>query len=218
MEYLDGLRTGPIGSEPAVVSWGVMDQRAQAVLRRLQEEDSRDRVDGTPRSRRLRAVTAEVGRFLHLLVKLAGARRILEVGMSCGCSTIWLAMAAQETGGSVTTLELDPAKVERARLNFAMAGVDDIVTILEGDAHETLRTLVGPFDFAFLDAEKELYVDFLESLVGLLRPGGVLVADNVLSHARELATFREAAESHPELECVLIPIPRGELVCRKRSE
>jgi predicted O-methyltransferase YrrM len=196
----------------------MMDERAEAVLRRLHEEDSRDRVDGTPRSRRLRAVTTEVGRFLHLLVKLTGAQRVLEVGMSGGCSTIWLATAARETGGHVTTLELDQAKIERARQNLALAGVDDIVAIVEGDAHQTLGSLQAPFDFAFLDAEKELYVDFLEPLVGLLRPGGVLVADNVLSHAEELTSFREAAESHPDLECVLVPIPRGELVCRKRSE
>jgi caffeoyl-CoA O-methyltransferase len=196
----------------------MMDKRAEAVLRRLREEDSRDRLDGTPRSRRLRAVTSEVGRFLHLLVKLTGAQRILEVGMSCGCSTVWLATAARETGGQVTTLELDRAKIERARQNLAAAGVDDIVTIVEGDARQTLGTLKGAFDFAFLDAEKELYVDFLEPLVSLLRPGGVLIADNVLSHADELASFREAAESHPDLECVLVPIPRGELMCRKRAK
>jgi len=194
-----------------------MDGRAEAVLQRLHEEDGRDRVDGTPRSRRLRAVTPEVGRFLHLLVKLTGARRIVEVGMSGGCSTIWLATAARETGGRVTSLEVDPAKIERARQNLAAAGVDDIVTIVEGDARQTLATLQGPFDFAFLDAEKELYRDFLEPLVDLLRPGGVLVADNVLSHAEELASFREAAESHPDLESVLVPIPRGELMCRKRA-
>ena len=194
-----------------------MDKRAERVLRRLEDEDSRDRVDGTPRHLRLRAVTPEVGRFLHLLVKLTSARRILELGMSCGYSTIWLATAARETGGRVTTLELDPAKIERARQSLALAGVDDTVTIVEGDAHQTLETLRAPFDFAFLDTDKSYFLDFLGPLVGLLRPGGVLVADNLLSHADELAPFREAAESHRELECVLVPIPRGELVCRKRG-
>jgi caffeoyl-CoA O-methyltransferase len=197
------------------MSGTIMDERAEAVLGRLHDEDGRDRVDGTPRSRRLRAVTPEVGRFLHLLVKLTAAQRILEVGMSGGCSTIWLATAARETGGRVTTLELDPGKIERARQNLALSGVDDIVTIVDGDARETLGTLQGPFDFAFLDAEKELYLEFLQPLVTLLRPGGVLVADNVLSHTEELASFRKAAESHPDLECVLVPIPRGELLCRK---
>jgi caffeoyl-CoA O-methyltransferase len=197
------------------MSGTIMDERAEAVLGRLHDEDSHDRVDGTPRSHRLRAVTPEVGRFLHLLVKLTAAQRILEVGMSGGCSTIWLATAARETGGRVTTLELDPGKIERARQNLALSGVDDIVTIVDGDARETLGTLQGPFDFAFLDAEKELYLEFLQPLVTLLRPGGVLVADNVLSHTEELASFRKAAESHPDLDCVLVPIPRGELLCRK---
>ena len=194
-----------------------MDERAATVLRRLEEEDRRDRADGTPRERRLRSVTPEVGAFLGLLVKIAGARRIVEIGTSGGYSTVWLATAAAETGGHVTTLEIDPAKIERARRNLSDAGIAERVTILEGDAHKTLATLEAPYDLAFLDAEKETYVDFLKPLVKLLRPGGLLIADNLLSHAEELAGFREAAESHPELECVLVPIQRGELLCRKRS-
>ena len=195
----------------------MMSERATAVIRRLEEEDRRDRADGTPVARRLRSVTPEVGAFLSLLVKVVRARRILEVGTSGGYSTLWLATAASETGGDVTTLELDPAKVERARSNLAEAGVDGLVQIVEGDAVETVRTLDGPFDFAFLDTEKELYERLLGPLVALLRPGGVLVADNLLSHADALAGFRRAAESHPQLECVLVPIPRGELLCWKRG-
>ena len=186
-------------------------------MRRLEEEDRRDRADGTPTERRLRSVTPEVGQFLSVLVKIAGARRILEVGTSGGYSTLWLATAARQTGGNVTTLEMDPAKVERARLNLAEAGVDGLVNVIQGDARQTVSKLGGPFDLAFLDAEKELYLELLQPLVRLLRPGGVLVADNLLSHAGELAGFREAAESHPELECVLVPIPRGELLCWKRA-
>ena len=117
----------------------------------------------------------------------------------------------------MTTLELDAAKVERARENLALAGVDDVVTIVEGDAHETLGALDGPFDLAFLDADKEFYLDFLEPVTGLLRTGGVLVADNVLSHAEDLASFRAAAESRADLECVLVPFLRGELLCLKRE-
>ena len=195
-----------------------MNEQTLAVLRRLEEEDRLDREDGTPQALRLRAVTPEVWRFLHLLVKIAGARRILEVGASGGYSTIALATAARETGGRVTTLEIDPAKIERAGRNLAEAGVDDLVTTLEGDALRTLSGLDGPFDFVFLDFEKELYAEALNPLVDLLRPGGLLVADNLLSHAQELAAFRQAAESHPELECMLVPIPRGELLCRKTLE
>ena len=188
------------------------------VLRRLEEEDRRDREDGTPPALRLRAVTPEVWQFLHLLVKIAGARRILEVGTSGGYSTIALAAAARETGGRVTTLEIDPVKIERAGRNLAEAGVDDLVTIRQGDALQALPGLDGPFDLIFLDFEKELYLEALNPLVDLLRPGGLLLADNLLSHAEELASFRQAAEAHPELECLLVPIPRGELLCRKTSE
>lgn len=195
----------------------MMDARVAAVLRRLEEEDARERSDGTPTERRLRAVTPDVGRFLYLLVKIAGAQRILEVGMSGAYSTLWLAAAAAETGGHITTLELDRAKVARGQRNLREAGLNRVVTIVEGDAHQTLASLGGAFDLAFLDAEKEHYLDFLGPLIGLLRPGGVLVADNMLSHAEALASFRQAAESHPALECVLVPIPRGELRCRKRT-
>lgn len=195
-----------------------MNERLALVLKRLEAEDRADRSDGTPRERRLRAVTPEVGRFLNIFAKAVGARRILEVGTSGGYSTLWLADAARETGGSVTTLEIDPAKVERAQRNLTEAGADGLVTIVPGDAREMVATLEPGFDFVFLDAEKELYLELLEPLVRLLRPGGALVADNLLSHAEELAAFREAAERHPELECVLVPIPRGELLCRKRPD
>ncbi len=195
-----------------------MNEQTSTVLRRLEEEDRRDREDGTPQARRLRSVSPEVWQFLHLLVKIAGARRILEVGTSGGYSTIALATAARETGGRVTTLEIDPAKIERAGRNLAEAQVDDLVTIREGDALQALPGLDGPFDMIFLDFEKELYLEALNPLVDLLRPGGLLVADNLLSHAEELAPFRQAAESHPELECLLVPIPRGELLCRKTSK
>ena len=195
-----------------------MNKQTSTVLRRLEEEDRRDREDGTPQALRLRSVSPEVSQFLHLLVKIAGARRILEVGASGGYSTIALATAARETGGRVTTLEIDPAKIERAGRNLAEAQVDDLVTILEGDALQALPGLDGPFDMIFLDFEKDLYLEVLNPLVDLLRPGGLLVADNLLSHAEELASFRQAAESHAELECLLVPIPRGELLCRKTLE
>lgn len=194
-----------------------MDERVEAVLRRLEQEDERDRVDGTPTRQRLRAVTPDVGQFLRMLVKLTSAQQILEVGTSGAYSTIWLASAARETGGRLTTLEVDAAKVERARRNLAEAGVDQVVTVVEGDAHQTLGTLEGPFDLAFLDADKEFYLDFLAPMVELLRTGGVLIADNVLSHAEELAPFRAAAESRADLECVLAPFERGELLCLKRE-
>ncbi len=194
-----------------------MEDRLTRALERLEREDREERERGVPQHLRIRAVTPEVGRFLNLMAKAIGARRILEIGTSGGYSTLWLADAARETGGAVTTLELDPAKVERARRTFVDAGVEGVVTVVPGDARETLATLEPGFDLVFLDAEKPLYLELLEPLVRLLRPGGLLIADNLLSHADDLAAFRDAAERHPELDCVLVPIPRGELLCRKRT-
>src|SRR5664280_519633 len=99
------------------------------VMERLQERDARDRTDGTPQSQRLRAITPDVGQFLLTLALAVGARRIVEVGTSSGYSTLWLALAAQRTGGRVTTFEIDPAKVALAARTFAEAGVADVVDL-----------------------------------------------------------------------------------------
>ena len=188
-----------------------MDGHIEAVLRRLEEEDARDRADGTPQERRLRSVTSEVGRLLHVLVKLAGARRLLEVGASGGYSTIWTATATRDAGGSLTTLEIDPVKVALARESLRDAGLEGAVTIVEGDAFEYMRSRTEPADFVFLDAEKEDYLAFLGLIVPLLTLGGVLVADNLISHEADLREFREAALDDPRLSAVVVPIGRGEL-------
>ncbi len=142
-------------------------------------------------------------------------RAILEIGTSGGYSTAWLATAARSVGATVTTLEIDPVKVQRATSNLREAVVDDIVTIVQGDAFDYLRDRRKPIDFVFLDAEKEDYVRFLELIVPRLPAGGLLVADNLISHADDLAQFRRRAESDPRLAAVIVPIGRGELLAAK---
>lgn len=193
----------------------MMDTKARAVLTRLEEEDTRERSDGTHRSVRLRQITPEVGAFLHTLVLATHPKRILEIGTSGGYSSIWLAMAARAIGASVTTLEIDPAKVQRARPSLDEAGVNDVVTMIEGDAFEYLDRQDEPFQFVFLDSEKEDYDAFLDRIVAVLPVGGTLVADNLTSHADDLAEFRDHATSHPSLSAVVVPIGRGELLAVK---
>ena len=193
----------------------MIDARARTVLDELERHDAREREQGAPRAERLRQVTPEVGRFVHTLVLATRPRSIVEVGTSGGYSTVWLATAARAVGAGVVTLEIDPVKVRRATASLRAAGVDGVATIVEGDAFADLRERREPVDFVFLDAEKEDYEAFLELIVPLLPPGGLLIADNLTSHADDLAEFRRRAESDPRLSAVVAPIGRGELIAAK---
>ncbi len=132
-------------------------------------------------------VTPNQGKLLHLLARIAGARRILEIGTLGGYSTIWLARALGE-GGLLTTLELNPDYARVARGNLERAGVSHLVTVRVGDAVESLRQLAAedapPFDFVFIDANKDAYPQHLEGVLKLSRPGTVIVGDNVVRNGR----------------------------------
>ena len=193
----------------------MIDTKARAVLNDLERHDALEREQGIPRRERLRQVTPDVGRFLHTLVLATRPHVILEIGTSGGYSTIWLATAARSVDATVTTLEIDPVKVLRAASNLREAGVDSVATIVQADAFDYLRDRRKPIDFVFLDAEKEDYLRFLELIVPLLPKGGLLVADNLTSHAGDLAQFRRRAESHPHLSAIVVPIGRGELLAAK---
>jgi predicted O-methyltransferase YrrM len=166
-------------------------------------------------------VGEETARLLHELVVGRGATRLLELGTSYGYSTLFLADAAQRTGGTVTTVELDAAKQEHARAQLADAGLDRVVDWRCGDAVELLDELDGPFDFVLLDLWKELYVPCFERLVDKLADGALLAADNMLEPAivrPEAEAYRAAVHARPELQSVLLPIGQGiELSCVWRT-
>jgi predicted O-methyltransferase YrrM len=192
-----------------------MDSALTLLLEELarfgQDNDARE----TERPRRMLNITPDTGRLLWILIRATGATRILEVGTSNAFSTIWLADAARETGGRVTTLELNPAKITMARANLARAGLADLVDIVEGPAADTLRALHGPFDLVFLDADRGNYLTYLELVVPRLVPRGLLVADNVVSHAGELQDYLARVKSHPALYSVTVPIGNGEEISLK---
>lgn len=125
------------------------------------------------------AVSPPQGKFLHLLARIAGARRILEIGTLGGYSTIWLARALP-AGGQLVTCELDPHHARIACANLARAGVGELVDIRVGPAIDTLAGLAGPFDLAFVDADKPSGADYFRECVRLVRPGGTIVVDNVV--------------------------------------
>jgi predicted O-methyltransferase YrrM len=120
-----------------------------------------------------------VGELLFVLGRSTQAKHILELGTATGYSAIYLARACEVFDGKVVTLERDEEMARRAKVNFEKAGLEDHIEILVGDAFEEMTKMQGPFDFAFLDIDKESYAEALSYCERLLRPGGLLVADNV---------------------------------------
>ncbi len=119
------------------------------------------------------------GRALRLLTESAGAKNVIEIGTSTGYSGLWLSLALRATGGHLTTFELDHERASMAREHFRKAGVEQVITIVEGDAHENVTKLKGPIDVAFIDADKDGYADYLRKVLPLVRPGGLILAHNV---------------------------------------
>lgn len=183
-------------------------------MKYLEARDARDRDDGTPRMQRLRQIPHETGRFLALLAASAPEGDIIEVGTSAGYSTLWLALAAQLLGRRVITFEVLPEKVALARETFRLAGVENVVELIADDA----RKHIEQFDqiaFCFLDAEKEVYGEIYELVIPRLVKGGLLVADNAVNHREALQSMLERALSDERVDALIVPIGKGELVCRK---
>jgi predicted O-methyltransferase YrrM len=187
----------------------VLDDRVRAVLARLEEEDAREREEGVAREQRSRQVAPTTGQFLFALVAPQTDCEVLEIGGSRGYSTIWLAAGARYLGGRVLSLEHDPAKVEAWHRNVEEAGLAEWAELLPGDAFETLPAIDDVFDVIFLDAEKEQYEELFAVARTKLEPAGLVVADNVLSHADTLGAYSSARQADPDLESVTVPIDRG---------
>ncbi len=185
-----------------------------ARMRELEKIDGRDRADGTPHFARLRQIPPDTGRFLALLAASAPPGQVVEIGTSAGYSTLWLALACRAAGRSLTTFEVLPEKIALAKETFALARVDDVVTLVAGDARSHLPAMAG-IGFCFLDAEKEVYADCYEAVVPRLVSGGLLVADNAVSHQDALRPILDRAQTDPRVDALIVPLGKGELICRK---
>lgn len=183
-------------------------------MRHLEAIDATDREDGTPRQKRLRQIPPETGKFIALLAASAPPGSLVEIGTSAGYSTLWLALACQQTGRALTTYEILPDKAALARQTFQVAGVEAFVNLVEGDA---LLHLPGHAEiaFCFLDAEKEIYSACYEMVVPKMAPGGWLVADNATNHRQVLQPMLERAISDARLDAMIVPVGKGLLVCRR---
>lgn len=187
----------------------MLDDRVQAVLKRMEEEDAAERAAGLPASERSRQVAATTGRFLFSLVAPQTDCEVLELGGSRGYSTTWLAAGVRNLGGRVLSVEHDPRKVEAWRRNIADAGLDGWADLIDGDAKEVVPGIADVFDLVFIDAEKDDYETLFRLARTKLEPGALVVADNVLSHEETLGAYSRARQSDPTLLSVTVPLDRG---------
>jgi caffeoyl-CoA O-methyltransferase len=201
-----------------------LNRHADAVLAAVAEQG---RALGVP------CVDAEVGLFLHVLAVAIGARRVLEIGTGVGYSGIWLARALPGDGWLVS-VERDPARAQAAAENFARAGVHDRAHVLVGDARRVLSKVSGPFDVIFNDGDKRQHEVVHERLVDLVRPGGVIVTDNILwggevvpgyatqavrdaEATRAVAAYNERLAADPRLVTAIVPLRDGVAISVRRA-
>jgi caffeoyl-CoA O-methyltransferase len=182
------------------------DERARRVLDRLAEQDAAERALGLPQEQRIRALTPATGAFLYGVLLALRPPLIFEAGSAVGYSTIWLALAARAYGGRVIGSEIRPERVAAANANLAAAGLQDVAVVLEGDAAELVRQY-GRIDFLFLDAEKDDYGRLFLAAFDRVVPGGLIVADNVVSH--DCRAYQEFVRSRSDVLTITIPFERG---------
>ena len=195
-----------------------MDTEVRRVIDELTEAAARHDATKADRLERWRVLEPDAGRFVWFLVQAVSARRVVEIGTSRGVSTLWLADAARSTGGRVLSLDTDAAAQEHARHSVTEAGLGEYVQFRVADGGAALAELAdGAVDLLFLDAERTEYPAWWPHPVRVLRTGGVLVADNALSHPAEIAPLRELIEAEPGLASTTIGVGKGELVALRRA-
>jgi len=193
-----------------------MDPELQTLLATLYEEGRGHDASTADRRERLRNVEPESARLLGVLIRALRPRGILELGTSNGYSTIWLADAARAVAARLISVEVDPGRAEQAEQNLQRAGLREHVELRLEDALETLAGAAeSSWDVIFLDAERPAYPSYWPDLLRTLRPGGLLVIDNAISHEQELTGFRELVERDERVMDSLVPIGAGMLLVVK---
>jgi caffeoyl-CoA O-methyltransferase len=187
----------------------VLDEAVREVLARLEREDAEERAQGLPSEQRSRAVAPTTGQFLFSLVAPQTGCEVLEVGGSRGYSSIWLGAGVRYLGGRVVSIERAPEAAERWRANVRDAGLEEWVELIEADALDVLQELEDIFDVVFIDAEKSQYEHYFAPARQRVEPGGLIVADNVLSHKETLEPYSRARQSDPTLVSTTVPLDGG---------
>lgn len=154
------------------------------------------------------------GEFLHFLIKATRSKNVLEIGTSQGFSAIWIGLGLEETDGRLTTIEIDRERYDLARKNIREAGLSRRITCIRGDAHAEVVRLEGPFDFIFLDADKEGQVDYFNKLYPKkLLPGGILAVHNAIRQATSMRDYLELVQKHPDFDTVILSVTMDDGFC-----
>ncbi len=183
-------------------------------MRHLEQIDLRDRSVNTPQIKRLRQIPPETGRFIALLSSMAPDGLRLEIGTSAGYSSLWLMLADRPKPTKIITFEILAEKAQIARETFKVARVEHLAEVIVGDARQHLNRY-NDIGFCFLDAEKEIYADCYEAVVPNLVRGGLLAADNVISHRDALQPWLDRVLNDKRVDSLVIPIGKGVLISRK---
>ena len=205
----------------------MINEKIQNVLSRLEkdidyENNHRDEV---PSEERLNCISKNIGMFYNIMLKSINAKKILEIGMSVGYSGIWFADAIMSNtqDGKIITIDREQFKIDSATRNFEEAEVSSLITIREGEARKILHEIKEEFgenyfDFIFIDADKESYIEYFDLCLPLVRKGGIIGADNILFPERfneMMADYLSHVRSNPNVQSVTIPIDNGEEVTFK---
>ena len=209
----------------------MIDEKIQHVLSRLEKDIDYEtkHLDEIPSEKRLNCVSKNIGMFYNILLKSINAKNILEIGMSVGYSGLWFAdavMSNKQLDGQIITIDREKFKIDNARRNFEEAGVDSLIKIREGEARKILQEIKAEFnenyfDFIFIDADKESYIEYFDLCLPLVRKGGIIGADNILFPERfndMMADYLSHVRSKSNVQSVTIPIDNGEEVTIKISE
>jgi len=160
-------------------------------------------------------VSPETGKFLYMMVKATGAKKVLEIGTSNGYSGLWLGAALLENGGELLTIESFIHRFNKAKENFKKAGLEGVVRQVLGHAPEVFEDITDSFDFAFFDATKAEHISYLEAVLPKLKDDGVIIVDNVISHKEQLKEFFKYVDSLDVVTSTKIPIGMGLLMITK---
>ena len=209
----------------------MINEKIQNVLSRLEKDIDYEtkHLDEIPSEKRLNCVSKNIGMFYNILLKSINAKNILEIGMSVGYSGLWFAdavMSNKQLDGQIITIDRERFKIDSARRNFEEAGAGSLIKIREGEARKILQEIKAEFnenyfDFIFIDADKESYIEYFDLCLPLVRKGGIIGADNILFPERfneMMADYLSHVRSKSNVQSVTIPIDNGEEVTIKISE
>jgi len=208
----------------------MINEKIQNVLSRLEKDINYENSHRTevPSEKRLNCISKNIGMFYNIMLKSINAKKILEIGMSVGYSGLWFAdavMSNTQSDGQIITIDRERFKIDNAKKNFEEAGVSSLIKIRDGEARKVLHDIKEEFgknyfDFIFIDADKESYIEYFDLCLPLVRKGGIIGADNILLPERfneMMVDYLSYVRSNPNVQSVTIPIDNGEEITIKLS-